>query len=924
MKVRRRAQSASSIGRGVPRSLSLLAVLGCLAVGDQAPFANGTEFEFEYAGCARVRPGPVCELAAARELTIWVAGALRPEIDGTRPGSTNVKESLAVEGGFRVTFHVPEGQSRVRLRLGPEHASLRVAESSEPPALGELTRWWKDGKWEQVRARLEQGSEGLAAAERDRLRALRARLSLRAGDNERAASELEATAESAERAGLLLEASNDRWAAMYCRAVRLRQYTRAGELLESGSNELMRVPEVRARLAYYSGVLAQARGDAQGALVQFRTASVLSRRLGLVPDELQARQELAVTLTQLYRDEEALTELDALLVRDANGPSCPLSANWQLFSWMLLTQPAAGPEERTRAALARAEELLERCPDPLGRRNQALNRVAFALLRRDGADAEARLRALDADETGRSGRLATWQALYWGDLHLLRAESNEARTAYDLAERLADSLVLKDCVYLARLGRARAHARAGDQQAVDAYVAAEQAADEVVRWAPFGRGQQLTALAVQSSARELLTLLLELGRTREALKAAQRAAQRVWASNFRASRIANLSPSLRQRWDVAVTEYRERRQELERVAHEDWKLSFEGLGALRLTRALERQRLDSALASAYALLANEGSGGPERAATADDAELLIAAGSDAWWAFLSRQGALQVARISRFASSAIVQAPARELGTVALGLARVLERFERDQLLSVPLLRVTLPPELQALDVHALPVDGRPLIEWVPVGYAFEFGAAPDMGSRDTAAASALIFGDPNTDLPRANAEARRVARLLAHAQLLLQEQITYEAIVNGIPNARLLHFAGHAHSGGVDGLDGTLGLSHGQRLSAGDVLACERVPAFVVLSACTSSVSAEPGGGLSIGQAFLMAGSQAVIGASRVISDDLAGRFADAFYSHLLASSRELPPDIHAWAAAVRAASLEQARANPQADWASIRLLLR
>ena len=254
------------------------------------------------------------------------------------------------------------------------------------------------------------------------------------------------------------------------------------------------------------------------------------------------------------------------------------------------------------------------------------------------------------------------------------------------------------------------------------------------------------------------------------------------------------------------------------------------------------------------------------------------------------------------------------------------ERFERDGLLAAPLLRVNLPPELQALDVHALRVDGRALVEWVPVGYAFEPGAASDSSPRDTGTKAALAFGDPNADLPRANAEARRVAHRLANARLLLGDQVTFEAVVNGLANARSLHFAGHARSGGIDGLDGALGLGQGQRLSVADVLACERVPEFVVLSACTSSVSPEPGGGLSIGQAFLVAGSRVVVGASRAISDHLAGRFADALYDRLLSagSSRELPRDVHAWAAAARAAALEQELADPKADWASIRLLLR
>ena len=896
-----------------------------LRLFDQWSIASAPELEFEFTGCARVRPGPVCEIGRERTLSVWVEGALAPELDA-KHRDIEVLESLAVEGGTRVTFLVPPGKSQVPLRLGRRRASLRVAENSEPEAVRELFRWWKDGKWHPVRTRLDRESDKLAPAEQDRLRALRARVLLHDGENERAADELEATAKSAERAGLLLEASNDRLAAVYCRAVRLQQYTRASELLENMPVELTRVPEIRARAEYYSGVLAQARGDVQGALVRFRTASVLYRRLGLASDELEARHQLAVTLGQLHRDAEALTEQEALVARAAEVPNCLLSLSWQNLSWMLLTQSESGSEERLAVALASAEESIESCPDPLSRRNQALNRVLYALRRRDDADAEARLRALDADEAGRNGRFATWQALYWGDLYLLREKGDDALAAYDLAERLAETLALTDCIYLARLGRARALAQRRDARALSAYVAAEEAAEGFVRWTPFGQGQQLTALRAQSSARELLTLLLELGRPPEALAAAERALQRTWAASFRTGRIASLSPATRQRWDRAVSEYRELRQQFERQARDDWKLSFEGLAALRLTRSLERQRLEAALSSAYALLSKEANATPEPGVAGDDAQLLVAAGSDAWWAFLSRQGSVRVELVSRFTSSKLSRAPSLELGEVAAGLARVLEGFGREGLLEAPLLRVTLPPELQALDVHALQVDGRALVDWLPVGYSFELGAGVDWEARGMGRSSLLVFGDPNADLPRANAEARRVAQLLPDAKLLLSDQVSFQSVENQLPNARLLHFAGHAQSGGIDGLNGALRLSHGQQLSVADVLVSERTPEFVVLSACASSVSPEPGGGISIGQAFLVAGSRAVLGASRAISDQLAGRFAELVYERLLASSRsrELPRDIHAWAAAVRAASLEQARSEPQSDWASIRLLLR
>ena len=145
------------------------------------------------------------------------------------------------------------------------------------------------------------------------------------------------------------------------------------------------------------------------------------------------------------------------------------------------------------------------------------------------------------------------------------------------------------------------------------------------------------------------------------------------------------------------------------------------------------------------------------------------------------------------------------------------------------------------------------------------------------------------------------------------------------MPNATLLHFAGHANSGGLDGLDGALRLTAGERLSLGDVFSLRRVPEFVVLSACTSSVSPGAGGGLSIGQAFVAAGSRAVVGASRPVSDRLAQRFTQALYDELfgLDTRAALPRDGHAWASAVRAASMKVKRDDPAADWASMRLLL-
>jgi cellulose synthase operon protein C len=892
-------------------SVALLTLASALSSSDDRAAVGGLDFEF--AGCARIRPGPLCELGADRELTLWIQGPVKPQIEAAGAVRESTSDARFVESGWRMKFRVPQTAREVRVRAGALRSTLRVAGSSEPRPLEELARLWKAGQWEQVRASLDATAAQLQGAERERIRAFRARQAMRDGDDARAAAELEQSAVSAQEAGLLLEASHDRIAAAYCRAVRLADYGRARAELEATERELGHIPEVRARLAYHRGVLAKTTGDTQSALVHFRDASVLSRRLDLVSDELVAHQELALTLNRLQRHSEALAEQEAVVARDVDGPSCLYSLRWENLAWILLSQPDPSLQQRAATALDRAERLSERCPDPLARRNQALNRVELALRRGDAADAELRLQALEADSSGRSTRLAAWQALYSGRVHLLRSDgSSGALAAFEQAAQLAESIELKDCAYLAKLGRARALSLRSDAGAIAAYFQAEDAADALVRWAPFGQGQQLTALQTQEGSRELLSLLLARNQIADAYALAVRTTRRVWASNFRASRIAALSGVPRERWERAVSEYSTRRRALERAARDDWKLSAEGFAETRLSRALALQRLENALAEAYALLSGDADHAPPET---DDPQLTLASGKYSWWAFLARGDALEVSLVA--ASS--------DRDDVERGLVVALESFEAAGLMGAEMLRVTLPPEHAALDVHALEIGGRPLAERLPVAYSFDPGQSSELRAADDRPWSMLVLGDPNDDLPSAGSEARRLSKRFSASLALFGEEVTFDAVNARLPNATLLHFAGHANSGGLDGLDGALRLRAGERLSLGDVFSLRRVPEFVVLSACTSSVSPGAGGGLSIGQAFVAAGSRAVIGASRPVSDALAQRFTQALYDELFGSDTRatLPRDSRAWARATRAASMKVKREDPAADWASMRLLL-
>jgi CHAT domain-containing protein len=326
--------------------------------------------------------------------------------------------------------------------------------------------------------------------------------------------------------------------------------------------------------------------------------------------------------------------------------------------------------------------------------------------------------------------------------------------------------------------------------------------------------------------------------------------------------------------------------------------------------------MENALAAVNALVGNRDASGELRTDD-EDAHLLIAGAYDGFWAFVWQGQRLQVAYLSPTESDPAASAELRAR------LARCLETFLSD--VSVPLLRVTLPAELAELDVHAMSVGGRALIERVPVAYTLEPSSSPkgDVGA-GASADSVVVIGNPSGDLPRSEVEATEVAERFPGSQLLLGNQASRSALSSQLTNAHLLHFAGHGRAGGVDGTDSALMLSADQFLALGDVLALGHVPEFVVLSACSSGLSTDRGAGLSIGQAFVLAGAQAVIAAGRAISDSESERFTRALYDHLLGAegSHTLPSGSHAWAAALRATALEF-QGDPATDWASVRLLL-
>ena len=136
-----------------------------------------------------------------------------------------------------------------------------------------------------------------------------------------------------------------------------------------------------------------------------------------------------------------------------------------------------------------------------------------------------------------------------------------------------------------------------------------------------------------------------------------------------------------------------------------------------------------------------------------------------------------------------------------------------------------------------------------------------------------------------------------------------------------LFHYAGHGEHRGSDGWDDALLLHDHASIESADVLALSHAPRTVVLAGCdTGAVDAGLfDGGMSLGRAFLLAGSDAVVVGDREVDDAVTEAFAVALYEDSAARMLDAPE------IAVRDALRKTAASGLPIDaWSGFRLLVR
>jgi cellulose synthase operon protein C len=896
-----------------------LAALGC-ARGEARP-ATAPAW-IEPAGCAVLRRGPACELAADRQLRVWVPGAGGHRARTDR-GPLPLGTAAPADTGQRYQVTLPAGAAWLEIERGDASATWRLAlrPGTRPAVLDQAAALGYERREAEAEALLHRSMPALDLEARGQAWSLLGRLALQRGDQPAAIKSLELGGTIAREAGRTSDWLRDIETLVFVHTFEQHDLARAQALLDQAAGELRGqgwAPiTARARLAATTARVAEDAGDLRGALAAMRTAESLDRRMGEDRLARYERGEIARLMAAVGRAAEARPIVQELVELEARGGEvespCNLAASRHNLAWVsALAGQRAADAEATRL-FAAAHDAYRDCPDPHLYQHLLIDEALFALDTGDPARAGARLedlRKLLASGTP-AATAAVWQAQLEGRVALAAGRPRDAARAFTRAVARARAAGLAERELEARSGLGQALVALGRRpQAVQELDAAERILDRMFAGMPLGEGRDAFLATREQNARRLVQTLVELGRPRDALAAARRARGRLLRATAFAERVANLGERERARWLAAIGRYRQARARIEAAAAGDWRLSAQELAGAHEQRGALAAEQAAALDEAYQVLAVDPT--PPRPATdpAPDrsrALVLWFAAEHGWLVFVERAGDLTVHRVPASDSNAI--AARRSLEAIAGDLAGV----ERVRLLP--------PGPMGQVDFHALVIGDRPFGERHVVEYGLDLDRPP---VPPAGRARALLVGDPTEDLPAARAELDVVARRLSawERDMPSVDQATPAALLARLPQVSLFHYAGHGARAGVEGLGSHLRLAGDRQLLATDVLALGQAPGLVVLSACdTARTAGDRAEALGLAQAFVLAGARAVVAPTRPVDDAIALAIVTEFYGQFAGKTDPaltLDPG-----RALQAAQRAVRRRSPSSDWASFRVLV-
>jgi tetratricopeptide (TPR) repeat protein len=910
---------------GVLPGVPLLAFAGLLLSCGPAPPAP----EVEFGGCWAVYlPSPVCALFPEpnRRLVLWVR---TPPADGRveiRAGGRRLTAAGGeVSGGRRYRLPIPKPANRLTVsivspsgRRGPSW-SLRLAEPEKPAWANEIDGLVRGGRQQDARTRLAQIRK--TAPRMEQAYILRSLSILASIDGHQAEEErylqLERSMEQAEKRWNREVEAATRLAKLYLDQRRLSAARKTLAELEPPAEA---PADMLAFVAYHQGLLAEAVGDYRSALEQLRRADELSKRVGTAKFRWNTEQVLARILQDLGRTGEA-ADLFAALPADPNSMNpCDLGNLLTNRGWSQLRAREGGEQDKDPTALlTKAKAAFDggSCT-PQQRLNARLN-LAFAF-QQAGAWRDARRWLDEARGLGIEPDLS--KRLWWDDLEARSAiaagHPERALGLYETLAKRAERALSPEGRLRASLGLANARRALGQQTAAIAALAeADRRIDEQSWLVPAHEGRDTFLAQREEATRLYLQLLLEAGERQRALDLARRSRSRLLRQLAVRDRLAQLTPAEQRRWDESMSRYRALRDAFDRQTAQQWQLAGDEVERAREAQAAQLAEARDALDRALAALGDPGDLGAGSLSPPGPGEVILAyhpLPAGRWAGFAATVQGIDVATF---------QLPSEAM-TRPEELSRILLAPFQSAIAASERVRVLAYGPLRSVDFHALPFAGAPLLARNLVVYSLDLPVrsvpAPASGRP-----AALLVSNPTSDLPAARAEADAVIATVRRwgsrwsLKSLDGPQARADAVLAALPGASLFHYAGHGIFAGFAGWDSALPLAEDSRLTLGDILALRPAPASVVLSSCDAGRSSDQasGEGIGLANAFLLAGSQAVIAATRPVDDRLARELMRELY-------RGWQPGVELSRQLQRAQMARRGK-DPSAGaaWASFRLLV-
>ena len=885
------------------RSALAVSVL-CIGCGEPPPAAEPPSLEVQYlTGCETQLSGPACIPADDPTLCLWASADTEARLEVEVGGETLAAEPAAVDGGSHFRVEVRETPARIVVRSmrGELQATWERELEACPAWYTESWRLGGDQRPKEALPLLHEPLQSESLAIRARALGVKARLHRAEGRYGEAEKEIRKAIEAHRQAGDGAAEAQDVNILAYLLIVRrdLAGARQALEALSGGYGDsalaVQLVEQMRA-------VLAAEVGDLRWAMRSLQAAIEVTGRFGMARQQFLNEQLLAQYLQRVGRTAEAVAVITRLLQAPPEAVRrCERGEAANNVGWILLLAREAGDEVFDPARLLEEARTTfdEGCEGyALQRINVRLN-LAMARLQEGHPNEASRLlgeaHTLAEKIEGADQDVAAelWRIDLEARVALSQGAPERALQLYRELYRLAPSALSPEALWRATVGRASAlEELERTEEALAAYGEAEDLLDDESLQVAMQFGRHGFLGQREEGTRRYLDLLLRSGRTEEALEVARHSRSRLLRTLQRGERLAALPPDKAAQWDRAMVRYRAGLEQQSAAGDDPQSGGSEA---------------EAELDELFAALGEVRSRERRTFAEPRDGEVVLAFHTlpDGWVGFASDAQGVVAQRLGDLQG---------QLSDPAELSSEILTPFG-ERLAAAESIRFLPYGQLREVDFHSLPYQGGALLEAKVVSYGLDVEPVESSGTRERAA---LLVGDPRGDLRQARREVRDAAGLLSGEWTVTRlegEQAKARSVMRLLPASALFHYAGHADFGDR-GWSSGLRLAEGSRLTVFDVLTLRRAPDLVLLSGCETGRGSRAASAESIGlaQAFVTAGSDAVVAALRPVRDRDAALVVRSFYRRWLTGDSS--------GVALQQAQLELRRETDSADWASFRLI--